>query len=246
MPDFVKAGESFLPIVDTSGSMDHKVNGEQEDSWSSDDDTDKMRAIDVAVSLGLYLSERNKGQFKDSIMTFSQHPMLVKLDPGTLYERYSDLKSKTSERGTGWGYNTDFGKTYECILDAAKSFNVPQEHMPSMLLCISDMEFDKANGRYDSGEEGEEVTKTHLDNLRDKYQAAGYKMPKLVFWNVCARQNHVPAHFDDPEVGLVSGYSPSVMTALLECEDFSPYTVMLEALKPIELNFDRIPRAEDF
>ena len=212
------------------------------------DGSDPIKALHVAASIGLYLSERNKGQFKDSIMTFSEHPMLVKLDPGTLSERYDSLKSKTNEQGTGWGYNTDFGKTYELILDTAKSFNVPQEHMPTMLLCISDMEFDEANGarRKDRDFEGDEITVTHLENLREKYQVAGYKMPKLVFWNVCARQNHVPAHFDDPEVGLVSGYSPSLMTALLDCKDFSPYTVMLEALKPIELNFDRIPRAEDF
>ena len=131
--------------------------------------------------------------------------------------------------------STDFEKTYNLLLDSAQSFNVSQEQMPTMLLCISDMQFDRAS----------DTRMTHLDDIRSRYKEAGYTMPKLVFWNVNARPNQQPARHDDPGVALVSGFSPAIMKAVLACEDFNPLEVMREAIAPIELNFDEIPDAKD-
>lgn len=216
LEDFVKEGENILPIVDVSGSMGTEV-------------ARNIDAMDVSISLGLYLSERNKGHFQGTIMTFSESPEMVHLKETTFTDRVNEL------RNVSWGYNTDFEKTYNLLLDSATSFKVPQKQMPTMLLCISDMQFDEANG---GG--------THLDDIRSRYKEAGYAMPKLVFWNVNARSNQQPARHDDPGVALVSGYSPAIMKAILACEDFNPLEVMREAIAPIELNFDRIPEASDF
>jgi hypothetical protein len=46
--------------------------------------------LDVAISLGLYISERNVGPFKDAFVTFSSHPKLQVLK-GSLSERYNQL-----------------------------------------------------------------------------------------------------------------------------------------------------------
>mgnify|MGYP001579800725 FL=1 len=43
---------------------------------------------------------------------------------------------------------------------------------------------------------------------------------------------------------MVSGYSPSIMKAILNAEEFTPMDVMMEALKDIELNYINLP--EDF
>ena len=215
LEDFVKEGENILPIVDVSGSMGTEV-------------ASNIEAMDVSISLGLYLSERNKGHFQDTIMTFSESPEMVRLKETGFSNRVNELQQ------VSWGYNTDFEKTYNLLLDSAQSFNVSQEQMPTMLLCISDMQFDEANG---GG--------THLDDIRSRYKEAGYTMPKLVFWNVNARPNQQPARHDDPGVALVSGYSPAIMKAILACEDFNPLEVMREAIAPIELNFDEIPDAKD-
>ena len=43
---------------------------------------------------------------------------------------------------------------------------------------------------------------------------------------------------------MVSGFSPSIMKAILNAEDFTPMDVMMEALKPIGLNYINLP--EDF
>ena len=55
-----------------------------------------VECMDVAVSLGLYISERNEGTFKDCFLTFSSNPQLQYLK-GSLKERLSQL------RNSEWG-----------------------------------------------------------------------------------------------------------------------------------------------
>jgi len=40
---------------------------------------------------------------------------------------------------------------------------------------------------------------------------------------------------------MVSGFSPSIMKAILNAEDFNPMSVMLEALIGIELDYNNLP-----
>ena len=78
---------------------------------------------------------------------------------------------------------------------------------------------------------------------RKVYEDAGYELPKIVFWNLDSHMG-TPAECDDDSVAMVSGYSPSIMKAVLNAENFTPMDVMLEALKDIELNYINLP--EDF
>ena len=39
---------------------------------------------------------------------------------------------------------------------------------------------------------------------------------------------------------MVCGFSPSIMKAVLDCDDFTPMNVMMEALKPIELDYTNL------
>jgi hypothetical protein len=41
-------------------------------------------------------------------------------------------------------------------------------------------------------------------------------------------------------VCMVSGFSPSIMKAILSCDDFNPMNVMMEALEPIELDYKNL------
>ena len=41
----------------------------------------------VATSLGMYLAERTKGEFRDMFLTFSENPELVKLQGDSVMER---------------------------------------------------------------------------------------------------------------------------------------------------------------
>jgi hypothetical protein len=63
-----------------------------------------------------------------------------------------------------------------------------------------------------------------------KWEESGYKIPKIVYWNV-AGYSGSPATVHDNRVALVSGFSPSILKAILACKDMSPVGVMQLALE---------------
>jgi hypothetical protein len=84
---------------------------------------------------------------------------------------------------------------------------------------------------------------THFEHMKEEYERAGYKLPKIVFWNLDAHMG-TPAECDNDSVAMVSGFSPSIMKAVLNAQEFTPMDVMLEALKPIQIDYVNLP--EDF
>ena len=106
--------------------------------------------------------------------------------------------------------------------------------MPTMILVLSDMQFDESQrsmvGKF----------QTHFSHMEDEYEKAGYDFPKIVFWNLDAHFG-TPARCSDNNVAMVSGYSPSIMKAILNAEDFNPMSVMLEALESIDLDYRNLP-----
>jgi len=209
LPYFIKPGENILPMIDVSGSM-------------------TGLPMEVAISLGMYLSQKNKGSFNGKYLTFSENPKLGQIPTGTL------LEIRRKMMGDNWGMNTDFEKAYNLILDLATKFNVKDEDMPTMLLVLSDMQFDESYNSYGN------VERPHLEEIRILFEASGYTMPKLVFWNLDGRHYGSPAMPSDENVGMVSGFSPAIMKAVLDCKDFTPLSIMMEALKPIELDYTNL------
>ena len=45
---------------------------------------------------------------------------------------------------------------------------------------------------------------------------------------------------------MVSGFSPSIMKAVLNAEEFNPISVMLEALKDININYTNLPKIFEY
>ena len=131
--------------------------------------------------------------------------------------------------------NTDFTKAYDLILQTAVTYNVDKSSMPTMLLVLSDMQFDESQHRYSGGFQG-----THFSHMEEEFEKAGYDFPKIVFWNLDAHFG-TPAQCSDSSVAMVSGYSPSIMKAVLNAEEFNPISVMMEALKDIELDYSNLP-----
>jgi len=197
---------NVLPLVDVSGSMTCKAGG-----YASKSET---TCLDIAVSLGLYMADKNKGKFKDTFLTFSGKPELLHLT-GNIVQKVKQMSE------SNWGMNTDLVKAMEKILKTAKDGNVPQEEMPEMLMIMSDMQFDQCAKFDDSA----------MQMIARKFEAAGYELPKIVFWNLNAKEN-VPVKYDARGVALVSGFSPAIMVAVLggDTEKFTPEAMMLKAL----------------
>ena len=72
-----------------------------------------------------------------------------------------------------------------------------------------------------------ENKKTLMETIEKRWNAKGYKMPNLVFWNVDARQNNIPMIGDGP-ISYVSGFSPSIFETLMSGK--TGYELMIEKL----------------
>jgi hypothetical protein len=70
--------------------------------------------------------------------------------------------------------------------------------------------------------------KSAQEIFESKFAEAGYKMPKIVYWNIQARNNNFPVQFNKEGVSLVSGFSPSLLINLLSGEDLTPLSMMLK------------------
>jgi hypothetical protein len=193
--------DNILAMVDTSGSMGCPVAG-----------NNNLSCMDVAVSLGLYIADKQEGAFKDTFLTFSGNPKLENLK-GDIIEKFMSMIR------SDWGMNTDLMKAMAKILSHAQTHRVPQEDMPKTLVILSDMEFDHcASGSFNL---------TAMEATKTLFRQAGYEMPNVVFWNLNARDGNVPVRFDEAGTALVSGFSPNILKSILSGEDMTPEAIML-------------------
>ena len=82
------------------------------------------------------------------------------------------------------------------------------------------MQFDEAN-----------KTQTNFEAIQQKYNNAGYEMPDIIFWNVSNDYyNNVPMSVYDKHTSIVSGYSPSILKAVLSGRMITPVSIMLETI----------------
>lgn len=208
LPNFI-GDEMILPMVDVSGSM----------TWVKVGNNKNLTPLDVALSLGLYLADKNTGVFKDVFLTFSENSELMKLQ-GNLLDKLSQMKYSDV------GMSTNLCKAFDAILSlAAKNF-VKQTDMPKYILILSDMQFNQASNREDNA----------LSMMKRKYETYGYELPKIVFWNLNAHDN-VPVKFNEQGVALVSGFSPSIMKSVLAAKAFSPIDIMLNTIMVDRYNY---------
>ena len=204
LPNYV-GDASIFPLVDVSGSMESPAGKNK-----------NITCMDISVSLGLYLSDKNKGVFNGAFLTFSSYPELLHLQ-GNIVQKMAQMKDSK------WGYSTNLNKALDLMLNTAVKGNVVQSEMPQTLLILSDMQFDADNSGWDD---------TAKSLIGRKYSAAGYNMPNIVFWNLSASYENVPVKFDELGVAMVSGFSPVIMKAVLaaDFDKFTPEAIMNEAI----------------
>ena len=198
LPNYV-GDASILPIVDVSGSMSCPAGK-----------SGSVTCMDISVSLGLYLADKNKGVFKDTFLTFSTKPQLMTLRGDIVQKMNQMVKSD-------WDMSTNLHAAFEKILDVAVKGKAPQSDMPAMVLILSDMQFNQCVKHDDSA----------MEMIERKFEAAGYTCPQVVFWNLNSSGN-VPVAADKSGAALVSGFSPAIMASLLgaDVEQFTPEGIM--------------------
>lgn len=196
---FKEASFNGMAVVDVSGSM----------CGYSD-----SAPINVAISLGLYCAEKAKGPYANHFITFSSNPKFVKVEGVDFCDKVNRMAD------ADWGGSTNIEAAFDLMLNVAINNNLKQEDIPENLIIISDMEFDACaeSGPIVEHRWGyfQKVDKeTLFETMKKRWEAHGYKMPKLVFWNVEARQNNIPMR-DDGNVNYVSGMSPVLFEQIMK------------------------------
>jgi hypothetical protein len=201
LPNYI-GDELVLPMCDVSGSMSCPVGGNA-----------NLTCMDVCVSLGLYLADKNTGPFKDMFLTFSAKSKIEILK--------GDLLSKLAQlQRANWDMNTNLNSAFEEVLRVAKAGKVDAIDMPKYVLIMSDMQFDQCARHDDSA----------MQMIERKYSEAGYTVPNIVFWNLNAKAGQAPVKFDKKGTALVSGFSPAILKSILAAEELDPTSVMMATL----------------
>lgn len=202
LPDFLAGStESFLPIVDTSGSM----------TWPGAKVKDGIYALHIAVGLAIYFAERNKSAFKNEFLEFNDRAVAHTIKGGSLAQK---IRSVTS---AGVGGSTNLQAAVSWVLQTAIRNKLPQSDLPTKLLIVSDMQFNGCS------------RETNLEAMERKFAEAGYTMPGVIFWQVNARAGSMPVTMHNKNVALVSGYSPATIKGLMQGE-LDPMKSMLNVL----------------
>ena len=196
---FKNAVFNGVAVVDTSGSMTGSYG--------------KINPIDVAISLGMYCAEKcnkNSPWYGDYI-TFSHQARLIPVEGVDFVDKVKRIYQKNLCE------NTNIKSVFDLILNLAIQNNVKQEDMPENIIVISDMEFDYC-ASFDNNTNwwGRKAvdSQSEMEKIAKIWEAYGYKMPHLIFWNVEARQDNIPMK-DNGRVTFVSGYSPVIYEMIM-------------------------------
>ncbi|VVB14474.1 unnamed protein product [Arabis nemorensis] len=202
MVDDLKKKGSFtncMAISDVSGSME----GEP---------------MEVAVALGLLVSELSQKPWKGKMITFTHKPEV----------KGKDLKSKTRfVKNMEWGINTDFQKVFDLILKVAVDGKLKSEDMIKRVFVFSDMEFDQASCS---------PWETDYKRIVSKYREKGYGgvVPEIVSWNL-RDTTSTPVMGRQKGVALVSGFSKNLIKVFLDRDrEIDPVMIMEDVISGVE------------
>ena len=195
-----------LAVVDTSGSM----YGDP---------------LAVAISLGMYCAEHTTGAFANHFFTFSSNPDFLEIQGADFVDKVKRMS------GADWGGSTNIEAVFDEMLAVAKANHCSQDEIPKQIIILSDMEFDSCvvggvrnSSRWGGGPRANE---TLFETIENRWNAAGYEMPGITFWNLDARQNNIPMRAKG-HVQFVSGFSQNLFDQVMRGKN--AYTLMMDKL----------------
>jgi hypothetical protein len=71
--------------------------------------------------------------------------------------------------------------------------------------------------------------RTNFENSKAIFEAQGYSLPEIVFWNVACRNRQQPVTMNEQGVALVSGCTPRLFE-MAASGTVNPYAFMLEVI----------------
>ena len=207
--------EDAIIVADGSGSMFSNASG-----------SSSVMAIEICNSLAIYFAEQLKGVFHNKAITFSSHPQFIDLKENTSLKDKLEIMFAHDEVA-----NTNIEAVFDLILEMAKCNDVPREELPKQVLIISDMEFDAATSSgYYGGGKRQSAGNSLFAGIAKKYEDVGYRMPRLIFWNVCGRTDTIPMVNNKEGLCLLSGFSQNAMKVATDKAKKDPYEALIATL----------------
>uniref|UniRef100_A0A7S2SFL9 DUF7788 domain-containing protein n=1 Tax=Rhizochromulina marina TaxID=1034831 RepID=A0A7S2SFL9_9STRA len=166
--------------------------------------------MDVAVALGILVSELASDEFRNEVLTFESTPQWHRIPSDcSLKHKVRNLKRAP------WGGSTNFAAALEAILQRCIKNRLSPDQVPDLIV-FSDMQFDSADG-------GSGGFTDAVDRIRRNFYVAGmqaigqpYPMPTITFWNLRGTTQGFVTQADRPGVRMLSGYSPALFKLVVE------------------------------
>mmetsp|Transcript_24486 Transcript_24486/g.26778 ORF Transcript_24486/g.26778 Transcript_24486/m.26778 type:complete len:602 (-) Transcript_24486:72-1877(-) len=183
----------LVPLVDVSDSM-------------------SGTPMEVAIALGILISEVNHPAFRDHLITFETNPHWFNLSQYT-----SVIDKVNATKQAAWGGSTNIEKAMELIAQTVETNRLSESDIPDLII-FSDMQFDMATG-------GERSRQSQLERIRGRFTRLGRKLhhktitlPRVIFWNLRGNTKGFPATSTSENVQLLSGFSASLFKHLVDGE----------------------------
>ena len=196
---------SILPVVDTSGSM-------------------VGTPMNVAIGLGLFAAYVAHPLFANRMITFSERPEWIVVDPSEGWTANVCTVSRAP-----WGLSTNLVAVINMIMSCLQLATPPlqPEEIPRVII-FSDMQFDYC---------GETLWATHCDVIKAKFRDMGRLLVgrdydlRITYWNLRADTKSYPTTCNTLGISMLSGYSTNLLKSIMQ-GDFnkSPLDVLLDIL----------------
>jgi len=192
----------MVPLSDVSGSMYGKP-------------------MEVAIALGIGISEITHPAFRHMVLTFESIPQWHKLNPND-----NIVKKVRSLGSAGWGGHTNFEAAYDKIMEVCMKHMLSKEDVPSLIV-FSDMQFDQANqltNAYRRNRKESSAMVPMHSVIRSKFANVAHVLnwdsidpTPIVYWNLRDTGGH-PVDKDTEGAVLLSGFSPSMLKLVMNGE----------------------------
>jgi hypothetical protein len=183
--------------------------------------------MEVSIALGLILCQiaDDSSFMSGKLITFSENPELHEVRGENNLERAQSIANMK------WGGSTNFFGVFQLLLSEAQKVGAGESSvlkMPEILFIFTDMQFDQADPNHKGASTVYEQSKSLLESV-------GFKMPKIVFWNLRASSGGFPVTETTEGVALVSGFSTEMLKVFLEGDmdalaSFTPRMMMEKVL----------------
>ena len=204
----------LVPLVDVSGSM------------SGD-------PMEVAIALGILVSEVNDPHFRNRFITFESNPRWISFE-----EDWSLEQKVNHTRQAPWGGSTDLSAALNMIYNVVEENRLSEEEIPNLII-FSDMQFNQCS-RWN--ETMQQTIERKFATLGNTICGKPYRAPLMIYWNLRSTEGHA-VQADTPNTMLLSGFSPSMLKLILEGQQVGEQKVVDEkgnvtkkSISPWEIN----------